>query len=237
MARLVWNRSRVSSEIDRESARVSPDGDMTNWPTACRVASPPRARRLIVSTAVGASPVNRLLMLTPLSTSRPLPVDMLASITAASAGLLATRTRSCSRSYQRKAGMPSITPCRMPIWLAGVVAGSLGVHSCRRCVPDRTHRVSVGTVPAVIAICSTGNGTPSSWTKTTPSTSGSSSLVGRRRAEETRRLTRTCDVPALPNHPSTVLTTPTTKATTNAVQKSSTVTLGKMAAVSSTTAA
>ena len=41
MARLVWNRSRVSSETDRESARVSPAGDITNWATACRAASPP----------------------------------------------------------------------------------------------------------------------------------------------------------------------------------------------------
>ena len=55
-----------------------------------------------------------------------MPVVRSASITAASAGRLATRTRSLARSYQRNAGMPSITPCRMPIWLAGVVAGSFG---------------------------------------------------------------------------------------------------------------
>ena len=176
-------------------------------------------------------------MLTPSSTSSPLPVVMSASMTAASAGLLATRTRSLARSYHRNAGIPSMTPCRMPIWLAGVVAGSLGVHSCSRCVPDLTHRVSVGTVPAVIAICSTGKGTPSICTNTTPSTSGSASLAGRRRAEATRRLTSTCSVPALPNHPSTVLTRPTTTATRNAVQKPSTVTLGRRAPVSRTTAA
>ena len=95
----------------------------------------------------------------------------------------------------------------------------------------------MGTVPAVMAICSTGKGTPSSWTNTTPSTSGSASLAGRLWAEATRRLTSTCSVPALPNQPSTVLTRPTTTATRNAVQKSSTVTWGKMAAVSRTTAA
>ena len=95
----------------------------------------------------------------------------------------------------------------------------------------------MGTVPAVMAICSTGKGTPSSWTNTTPSTSGSASFAGRLWAEATRRLTSTCSVPALPNHPSTVLTRPTTTATRNAVQKSSTVTWGKMAAVSRTIAA
>ena len=147
-------------------------------------------------------------MLTPSSTSRPLPVVRSASITAASAGRLATITRSLARSYQRNAGMPSITPCRMPIWLAGVVAGSFGVHSRSSWVPERIHRVRVGTVPAVTAICNTGNGTPSSCTKTTPSTSGSASLAGLRRLAATSRLTNTCEVPALLNQPSTVITRP-----------------------------
>ena len=44
-------------------------------------------------------------------------------------------------------------------------------------------------------------------------------------------------MPALLNQPSTVLTSPTTTATTNAVQKSSTVTLGRSHAVTSTTTA
>ncbi len=139
-------------------------------------------------------------------------------MTAASAGLLATITLSRARSYQRKAGMPSMTPCRIPIWLAGVVAGSLGVHSVIRWLPDRIHRVKVGTVPAVMAICSTGNGTPSIWTNNTPSTSGSSTTTGRRRWVETSLPTSTWEVPALPAHPSTVPTRPTTMATTRADQ-------------------
>ena len=139
-------------------------------------------------------------------------------MTAASAGLFATITLSLARSYQRKAGMPSMTPCRIPIWLAGVVAGSLGVHSVITWLPDLIHRVSVGTVPAVTAICSTGNGTPSIWTNNTPSTSGSSTLTGRRRWRDTRRPTSTWDVPALPTQPKRVPTRPTTIATTRAVQ-------------------
>ena len=47
---------------------------------------------------------------------------------------------------------------------------------------DLTHRVNVGTVPAVMAIWRTGNGTPSSCTNTTPSVSGSTSFAGWRNA-------------------------------------------------------
>ena len=172
----------------------------------------------MVSAAVGASPVKRLLMLTPSSARSPAPVVRSDSITAASAGRFATITRSRARSYQRKAGIPSITPCRIPIWLAGVVAGSLGVHSRTVCVPERTHRDRVGTVPAVIAIWRTGKGTPSSWTNSTPSTSGSATSTGRRRLDATSFATSTCDVPALPNHVSTVLTSPTATATASAAQ-------------------
>ena len=218
IARLAWNRSRVSSDTERDSALVNPDGLTTKLATARWASSPPRTRRLIVSTAAGASPVNRLLMLTPSSTSSPRPVDRSASMTAASAGLFATITLSLARSYQRKAGIPSMTPCRMPIWLAGVVAGSLGVHSAIVWLPDRIHRVSVGTVPAETAIWSTGNGTPSIWTNSTPSTSGSSTSTGRRRWVDTSRPTSTWEVPALPIQPRMVPTRPTTMATTRADQ-------------------
>ena len=217
IARLAWNRSRVSSETDRDSARVSPAGWTTNWATARRAISPPRARRLIVSTAVGASPVNRLLMLTPSSTSRPRPVDRSASITAASAGRLATITLSRARSYQRNAGIPSMTPCRMPIWLAGVVAGSFGVHSRSRwrARPDPSgqgrHRAR--------------GDAPSAAPGTEPRRAGRTARrrrPGRRASAGRRRLATPAGrpapgrCPALPNHPSTVLTSPTTTATTNA---------------------
>ena len=171
-ARRAWNRSRKNSDTVRDSARVRPLGLATNVAAARRVTSPSRARRLIVRAAVGASPVNRLLTLAPPSTSRPRPVLSVSSMIAASAGRFATITRSLARSYQRNAGIPSITPCRIPIWLAGVVAGSFGVHSVRWWPPERIHRDIVGTVPAVTDICRTGKGTPSSWTNTTPGTRG-----------------------------------------------------------------
>ena len=103
-------------------------------------------------------------------------------MSAASCGLFATKTRPLSRSSHRKAGIPSVVPCRMPIWLAGVVAGMLGVHSTRRCEPDRTQRARVGRVPAMTPHCRTGYGTPSSCTNTTPGRSGSPTVVGCRRA-------------------------------------------------------
>ena len=52
--------------------------------------------------------------------------------------------------------MPSMVPWRMPIWLAGVVAGSIGRHSVMWCVPSRSHRDSVGRVPARTHHSSTG---------------------------------------------------------------------------------
>ena len=51
-----------------------------------------------------------------------------------------------------------MVPCRMPIWLAGVVAGSLGRHSAIWWVPLRIQRESVGRVPARTHHSSTGHG-------------------------------------------------------------------------------
>jgi hypothetical protein len=44
-----------------------------------------------------------------------------------------------------------MVPCRMPIWFAGVVAGSIGVHSTIRYAPLRIHRERFGRVPATIS--------------------------------------------------------------------------------------
>ena len=122
---------------------------------------------------VGASPENRLEIETPSSASSPSPLLARSSMTAASAGRLATSTRPSSRSYQRNAGTPAQVPCRMPCWLAGVVHGSCTVHSWSRWLPESTQRRRVGIVPDCSAHWATGKGTPSSCTKTTPSTSGS----------------------------------------------------------------
>ena len=72
-----------------------------------------------------------------------------------------------------------MVPWRMPSWLAGVVHGSWGVHSRSTWSPEETQRRIVGTDPAASAQRRTGKGSPSSWMKTTPSTSGSSTVTGR----------------------------------------------------------
>ena len=64
-------------------------------------------------------------MLTPSFDSRPSPFDRRRTISAASSGLLETISFWRSRSYQRKAGMPSLVPCRMPAWLAEVIDGRI----------------------------------------------------------------------------------------------------------------
>jgi hypothetical protein len=221
----------------RDNARVRPLGLATKTAAARRVTAPPWTRRLIVSAAVAASPVNRLLTLTPPSTSRPRPVVKVSSMTAASAGRLATITRSLARSYQRNAGIPSITPCRIPSWLAGVVAGSFGVHSARSYAPDRIQRDRVGTVPAVTAIWTTGKGTPSICTNTTPGISESVRATGRRLAPDTNRATRASSVPAVLNQPTSAPTMPMIQAARNADQNPSTWASGSRFAVTATMSA
>ena len=129
---------------------------------------------LIVSSDVGASPEKRLEMLTPSSASSPVPSEIRDSMSAASGGWLETTSRPRSFSYQRKAGMSSLRPCRMPAWLTGVVDGSEARHSCQVCEPSRTQRASVGKLPLLTPHSSTGAGSPSSCTMTTPGSSVSS---------------------------------------------------------------
>ena len=90
-----------------------------------------------------------------------------------------------------------MVPCRMPIWLAGVVAGSLGRHSAIWWVPVRIQRESVGSVPARTHHSSTGHGTPSAWTKRMPSTSGSGTWWVRRRARRRKAAVTASSVPAV----------------------------------------
>jgi hypothetical protein len=63
-------------------------------------------------------------MLAPSFDSSPSPLDRRRTISPASTGLLETMSFWRSRSNQRKAGMPSFVPCRMPAWLADVIDGS-----------------------------------------------------------------------------------------------------------------
>jgi hypothetical protein len=120
--------------VVRLTLRAKPSGLTTNLATVSRVSLEPRPRLtlLIVIMLVGASPENRFEIETPSSARSPLPVLARSSMMAASAGLLATRTRPSSRSYHLKAGTPAHVPCSMPCWLAGVVQGSWTVHSCSR---------------------------------------------------------------------------------------------------------
>ena len=92
----------------------------------------------VVTYARVASPVTRLQMLTPLFDSRPSPLDTRLTISAASTGLLDTISFWRSRSYQRKAGMPSLLPCRMPAWLADVIDGRMASQRDRRGCRSRT---------------------------------------------------------------------------------------------------
>ena len=64
--------------------------------------------------------------------------------------------------------MPSLLPCRIPAWLAGVVGGSIAAHGWRVDSPLRTSRPSTGTRPARIASRSTGRLSPSIWTTSRP---------------------------------------------------------------------
>ena len=83
-------------------------------------------------------------MLTPASASSPRPSDSRRSISAASGGWLATISRRASFSNQRKPGMPSFRPWRIPAWLAGVHGGSSGCQPPTSSRPSRTRRPSTG---------------------------------------------------------------------------------------------
>ena len=189
--RRAWNRSLPISAMVRTNARMNPWGSVRNPANVRRFSTSLRESlaRLIVRNERSASPVKMLETDTPPSASSPRPSLARSSMIAASAGRLATSNRPSSRSYQRKAGTRSMVPWRIPSWLAGVVQGSWGVHSRRTWSPEDSQRRMVGTEPAATAQRRTGNGRPSSWMKTTPSTSGSSTsatFVRRRSSEEAK---------------------------------------------------
>ena len=107
--------SCISATV-RTRPRVKPLGLVRNQANVCRAAADPRPppRRLMVSMARGASPVKRLPTASPSSASNPAPSVARCSMTAASSGRFAIKTRPSSRSYQRKAGTPATVPCRIP---------------------------------------------------------------------------------------------------------------------------
>ena len=136
-----------------------------------RAGRPPSAKPLSVRCDTGASPLNRLLMLTPLSASSPRPSDIRDSMSAASLGLLDTTSLPASFSNHRKAGTPRLLPCNRPAWLAGVVGGTCACQGVRRWLPARIQRLRVGRLPETTAHCSSGAASPSIWTMTTPGSS------------------------------------------------------------------
>jgi len=97
-----------------------------------------------------ASPVIRLQMLAPLFDRRPSPFEMRETMSMASAGLLDAIRCSRSRSYHRKAGMPSLLPWRMPAWLPDVIDGRIASQRDSLWLPSRTQLAIVFTDPARI---------------------------------------------------------------------------------------
>jgi hypothetical protein len=89
----------------------------------------------------------------------------------------------------------------MACWLAGVVQGICTVHSCTACEPLSSHAPQRRHRARLQHPCMTGNETPSSWTNTTPSTSGSETLPGLIRS---RLAAKDSSVPALTSHTSRV---------------------------------
>ena len=203
--RRAWKRSLTISAIVRTKARMKPCGSVRNPANVRRFSTllRPSLARLIVRKARGASPVKMLETDTPSSASSPRPSLARSSMMAASAGRFATSSRPSSRSYHRNAGTRSMVPWRMPSWLAGVVQGSWGVHSRSTWSPEESQRRMVGTEPAAIAQRSTGKGRPSSWMKTMPSTSGSSTVATRLRPRSRDRA-KASSVPEVVSHATAV---------------------------------
>ena len=107
-------------------------------------------------------------MLAPLFESRPSPLEMRRTISPASTGLLDSIRCWRSRSYQRKAGIPSLLPWRMPAWLAEVIDGRIASQRDSLWLPSRTQSAIVLTEPARIRPARIGWASPSIWTMTRP---------------------------------------------------------------------
>src|SRR4026207_92073 len=118
-------------------------------------------------------------MLAPLLESRPSPLDTRRTISPASTGFLEPISFWRSRSYQRKAGMPSLLPCKMPAWLAEVIEGRMASQRESLCDPSRTHLARLFTEPARIRPARIGWASPSIWMITSPGLSvvGAEALI------------------------------------------------------------
>ena len=100
-----------------------------------------------------APPESRFPRLVPPSTSSPAPFVCRRSISAQSRGAEHVIRTPVSFSTQRKAGMSSFEPSRMPAWLAPVCEERSVSHSTSRCVPAATDRLpkAYGTFTSNVA--------------------------------------------------------------------------------------
>jgi hypothetical protein len=117
--------------------------------------------RLMVRIMCSASPESRLPRLAPPSRSRPCPLLWRRSSSAQSGGAEQVIIVPVSFSTQRKAGMSSLEPSRMPACEAPVCDERSVSHSSSRCDPSATQRAISGALPSRIARRSTGAASPS----------------------------------------------------------------------------
>ena len=179
-----WPRGRTSRRIARSAASHSRITSHVNS-TSTRVTLKPLARnarypgfapfsasiRLTVRMTWSASPESRLPRLAPPLVRSPAPVACRRSISAQSFGAEQAIIVPVSFSTQRKAGMSSFEPSRIPAWLAPVCDERSVSHSSRRCVPCSSHRAITGALPSRIARRRIGSPSPSISRKTIPGTS------------------------------------------------------------------
>ena len=126
--------------------------------------------RLTVRIRWSASPERRFPRLAPPFRRSPSPARR-RSISAQSAGAEHAITMPRSFSTQRKAGMSSFEPSRIPAWLAPVCEERSVSHSTKRCDPSASQRAIVGAFPSRMARWSTGFARPSISRYTIPGTS------------------------------------------------------------------
>ncbi len=101
----------------------------------------------------------------------PVPVGLPGLDLGGVCGRFDVKTLPASLSYQRKAGMLWLLPCRMPAWLAPVCDDRSHSQPVMRCDPSRTQRARVGACPLAIAWRTTGSASPSIWRNRMPGTS------------------------------------------------------------------
>ena len=150
-------------------------------------------------------------------------MSCLRSISAQSWGEEHATTFCRSFSTQRKAGMSSFEPSRIPAWEAPVCEERSGSHSVSTCEPSASQRAMVGACPSRMARWSTGRASPSISRKTIPGLSVTTRSP-ERRAIRCTTLSEYTSSSFVPNN--TDRTTPTAaaaRATASADQKESIV--------------